>query len=437
MRRKGFAARLAAAVLAMLCVFAVMPSAPASALNMGSLNVSFSDVPKDAWYYEYVTFCASLGIIEGKGDGKYHPDDELKRGEFMKLLAYIGDLVPYTMDTSIHWAQPYWQLMNDNGVLWGIDEVVCTYSSLEAPITRYEMSVMINNLCSNVYTETPVTLDSPASVIGDYDTMTSKYRESVIQAFGKGILTGYDDGMFHGGSTLTRAQAATVVVRTAVTSERVEVKSAAEVETPTGSSGTLDPQDSFAWRSRSMIDAYGTPNAECRQLLFGDSSKTYFTGSEANLSDYIVTIQVRTWDINSSGQKYTRTWNLQVNKMVEEEVKAIFEYIYNDPEQFPIHALGCARFGENQLRHGWGCAIDINPVENFYCNTTTSPYTAITGTTCYKYSDSPYCITPDSSVVEAFALYGWGWGGGTADNGYSGWRTTADYMHFSILSSGG
>ena len=55
----------------------------------------------------------------------------------------------------------------------------------------------------------------------------------------------------------------------------------------------------------------------------------------------------------------------------------------------------------------------------------------------YKYSDSPYCITPDSSVVRAFAQYGWGWGGGDADNNYSGWNTTADYMHFSILESGG
>ncbi len=437
MRRKGIIARFSAAILAALMLFAVMPAAPASALNMGSLNVSFADVSKSDWYYEYVSFCASLGIIEGKEDGLYHPDDQLKRGEFMKLLSYIGDLVPYTWDTSVHWAQPYWQLMNDNGVLWGIDDVVCTYSSLETPISRYEMSVMINNLCSNVYSETPVTLESPSSIIGDYDSMASKYHESVIQAFGKGILDGYEDGNFHGENTLTRAQAAAVVVRTAVSSERLEVKSATEVETPTGGDATMNPQDSFAWRSRSMIDAWGNPNSEARLLLFGDSSKTYFTGNESNLSDYIVTIQVRTWDINSSGQKYTRTWNLQVNKMVEDEVKAIFEYIYNDPEQFPIHALGCARFGANQLRHGWGCAIDINPVENFYCYTTTTPYTAVTGTTCYKYSDSPYCITPDSSVVEAFALYGWGWGGGTAENGYSGWNTTADYMHFSILASGG
>ena len=145
---------------------------------------------------------------------------------------------------------------------------------------------------------------------------------------------------------------------------------------------------------------------------------------------------MRTWDIDSSGAKYTRTWNLQVNKAVADEVVAIFEEIYNDPEQFPIHALGGARYTDT-LRHSWGCAIDINPVENFQCYTNTEPYTAITGTTCYKYSDSPYCITPDSSVVRVFAKYGWGWGGGTAENGYSGWTTTADYMHFSILESGG
>lgn len=260
----------------------------------------------------------------------------------------------------------------------------------------------------------------------------------MVQAYGKGILDGYDDGMFHGESTLTRGQAAAVVVRTWITSERLEVSSATEVETPTGndSSSSMNPTDSFAWRSRSMIDAWGKVSAEGRQLLFGDSNKSYFTGNESNLSDYIVTIQVRTWDINSAGQKYTRTWNLEVNRMVADEVKAIFEEIYNDPEQFPIHALGGARYTDS-LRHAWGCAIDINPVENFYCNTTTSPYTAITGTTCFKYSDSPYCITPDSSVVKAFAKYGWGWGGGDADNNYSGWNTTADYMHFSILASGG
>ena len=34
---------------------------------------------------------------------------------------------------------------------------------------------------------TPVTLESPSAVIGDYDTMASKYHEPVVQAYGKGI----------------------------------------------------------------------------------------------------------------------------------------------------------------------------------------------------------------------------------------------------------
>lgn len=436
MRKTRTPLKIASLLLALVLVAAVIPAAPAGAIGMGNVSVNFSDVPEDSWYHDYVYLCASWGIIDGKEAGQFCPTDSLKRGEFMKLLTLIGGLAPYTWDTSNHWSQPYWQILNDNGVLWGLD-ITCTYSALEQPITRYEMSVMINNLCNNVYSETPVTLESPSAVIGDYDTMASKYHEPVVQAYGKGILDGYDDGMFHGESTLTRGQAAAVVVRTWITSERLEVSSASEVETPTGGdTPAVEPTDSFAWRSRSMIDAWGTVSAEGRQLLFGDSNKSYFTGSEANLSDYIVTIQVRTWDINSAGEKYTRTWNLEVNKMVADEVKAIFETIYNDPEQFPIHALGGARYTDT-LRHSWGCAIDINPVENFYCNTTTTPYTAITGTTCYKYSDSPYCITPDSSVVRAFAQYGWGWGGGDAANNYSGWNTTADYMHFSILESGG
>ena len=187
--------RVLCAALAVCLLAAAMPVYAAD--GTGPIDVEFTDVPEDAWYAEYVYLCASWGIIDGKTETTYAPEDELTRGEFIKLLCMIGELAPYTMDVSIHWAQPYWYLLNDNGVLWGLD-ITCTYSALEQPITRYEMSVMINNLCNNVYSETPVTLESPSAVIGDYDTMASKYHEPVVQAYGKGILDGYDDGMFHG-----------------------------------------------------------------------------------------------------------------------------------------------------------------------------------------------------------------------------------------------
>ena len=436
--RKKLSVRLAALALAICLLCAAAPVyADSVSAPMGPYSVNFTDVPDDAWYADYVKLCASWGIINGKSATSYCPDDPLLCGEFIKLLCMIGELAPRSMDTSSHWAWPYWQVVNDNGVLWGLD-IDGSAASLNRPITRYEMSVMINNLTSNVYNENPVSLDSPEARISDYASIAGKYVEGVLQSYGKGILNGYDDGAFHGESTLTRAQTAAIVVRAGWPAERLAVENVGVVEEPSGgdTTVTLDPQSSFAWQSRNYIDAWGNVSAEGRQILFGDASKSYFTGSEANLADYIVTVQVRTWDIDSSGAKYTRTWNLQVNKAVADEVVAIFEEIYNDPEQFPIHALGGARFTDT-MRHAWGCAIDINPVENFQCYTTSEPYTAIVGSTCFKYSDSPYCITPDSSVVRAFAKYGWGWGGGDADNNYSGWTTTADYMHFSILESGG
>ena len=424
--------------LTLAAVFA-LGGVSAAAIPAGPQDANFSDVPADAWYAEYVTLCASWGIINGYEDGTFRPDADITRGEFMKLLTTIGELVPYkVIDTSVHWAAPYWDLLNDNGVLWGLD-IPCTREALNTAITRYEMCVMLANFCSNVFSENFVELQNLQSAIADYSSIESKYVSAVEQAYGKGILTGYDDGSFHGEETMTRAQASAVVVRTAWPDERVEVSDASEIvdTTPPESGDTgsgMDPSSSFAWQSRSMLDAWGNLSAEGRLILFGDAGKSYFTGSEANLSDYIVTVQVKTWDINSAGEYYTRTWNLQVNKAVAQEVIAIFEEIYASSERFPIHALGGARYTDS-LRHSWGCAIDINPVENYYVNTTT--WTALTGSYCYKTSDSPYCIRPDGIVVQTFAKYGWGWGGGTAENNYTGWNTTADYMHFSILESGG
>lgn len=424
MQRQGRLVRLFSAVLAAVLLLGAAGATGASAAY--STGRTFPDVNTGDWYYNDVMKCANSGIIDGLPDGKFHPESSLKRGEFMKLVAVIADFVPMTAAVN-HWADPYYKVLNNAGVLWGLD-IQDTYADLEKPITRYEMAMMIRNLCFNVYGENAVKLSAPESHIGDYSSVGSKYLDAVTQAYGKGILDGYTDGMFHGDSILTRGQAAAVVVRTAWASSRKSVSFATEVETATGG-GLVNAADSFSFKYRSMTDY------QRRLALFGDGNKTYFSGGESDLGNYIITIEVPTWYLNEySGEKTTKIRTLQVNKMVAEEVKGIFNEIYNDPERFPIKALGGARFSDT-MRHAWGCAIDINPTENYYVNTTN--WTALTGSFCYKTSDSPYCIRPDGSVVRAFAKYGWGWGGGTAANGYTGWKTTADYMHFSILSSGG
>ncbi len=58
-------------------------------------KLSFSDVPKNAWYYEYVMKCASMGIIFGMGDNTFMPDRNATRQEIAALTARVINTAKY------------------------------------------------------------------------------------------------------------------------------------------------------------------------------------------------------------------------------------------------------------------------------------------------------------------------------------------------------
>ena len=392
---------------------------PASALRMQ--EPSFPDVDRDSWYYDNLRLLYQFEIIDGYTDGLFHPNDPLTRGQFIKMLGTYEGLYTATASKNVHWSEMYWNILNEAGVLEtqtmknGQLVVQPLFSlsaqALEQPITRNEMALLINNMLYSVYCEYTVKVPNAQSLITDYSALDPNFRNPIEQAYGKGILTGYTDGSFQGSRTLTRAEAVTVIARLFWGGKRVQVDGV-ELIIPAA------PTDSFAFRYRTM-------SVEARRVaLFGDANKTYFT-SAADAGDNIVEVTVPVWKLNSSGQKYASKAYIQVHRLVADEVEAIFEEIFNDPERFPIKAVGGARYSD-ALRHAWGCAIDINPNENYYLHYATGQQSG----SYWKPGEDPYSTTPNGSVVRAFAKYGWGWGG-------QGWTSGVDYMHFSILASGG
>ncbi len=50
----------------------------------------FADVTPDAWYYEAVNNMAEAGILKGKGDGLFHPNDNITEAEVATIICRIG-----------------------------------------------------------------------------------------------------------------------------------------------------------------------------------------------------------------------------------------------------------------------------------------------------------------------------------------------------------
>ena len=78
MKKKRTMSLLLALVIA-ASLFLQIPAAAVSAQTR-----TFPDVNAGDWYYEDVMQLTRFGIISGKWDGNFYPDDDVRRGEFIK-----------------------------------------------------------------------------------------------------------------------------------------------------------------------------------------------------------------------------------------------------------------------------------------------------------------------------------------------------------------
>ena len=478
----------------LLCTVLLLSALPA--FTAADSVTGFPDVPEGAWYVQYLgpimKAQAMMGvnnIITGMYDSEhgdtlvFHPNDPVTRGQFLKMIFEAaqssGNEVSVTVNEAhrkAHWAGKYYTMAMDDNVLVidpyasgnGVTQMFeCTAEEMNKPIFRYEMAVILNNVCRNIAMQKTVNVLNPAEHITDYADIPERFVTAVEQMYGKGLLTGDENGYFNGWDNLTRAQAVTVIYRflfvDTIKGDGLQEWASYSV-IQTGTTGTsvyllADPKDSFAnqLQSGGHIDAWGNLDSWAKTQLFGSPYKSYFV-SAYDAGNHIVTVDVPIWTVDRSGQKIASSVGIQVNTVVADEVHDIFQMIFDDPEQFPIYggwSAGGARYTDT-MRHSWGCAIDVNALYNCECNFW--PASGALQVTCgygwhplnssdwrflgsMSTENSLYSIGSKEgeygySVVKAFKTYGWGWGG----NGYglkSDGHIKYDYMHFSILPSGG
>ena len=193
---------------------------------MASAAEEFSDVKSNNWFYDYVTYMAGKGIINGYAeDGTFRPNNNVDRKEFITMMVNTFGLtakttINYNDVPSGSWYYDYYSKAAAQGFL----KDVFTGSTMRPAdeLKREEAAALLM-----AYLDYPEDEKASTSKFEDYYEIDSDYRTYVLQAAKVGIIDGIEeDGelYFRPDQTLTRAQAAKILSVAAGTIASDDVK---------------------------------------------------------------------------------------------------------------------------------------------------------------------------------------------------------------------
>ncbi|MDD4494863.1 MAG: S-layer homology domain-containing protein, partial [Eubacteriales bacterium] len=184
---------------------------------VGAFSAGFRDVKDADWFAGNVFALVEKGVINGfpvSGTALYDfkPQDDVKVDAFVKMtVTALGHTS--IKNGSGYWAEPFINKAKELGLVLSGEFV-----KYDRSITRAEMARIIVRAINEQYS---TNLQEYTKLIPDYSSIGEQYKEYVLKAYSKGILTGYTDSTFRGNNTATRAEAATIIMRLLEPSARV------------------------------------------------------------------------------------------------------------------------------------------------------------------------------------------------------------------------
>ena len=181
----------------------------------GSVTVStgtapkFTDVTEDKWFYSDVCYAVQKGLVNGRSDTVYAPDDNLSIAEAIKLAACMHQLynngsITLKSDPAL-WYKTYLDYATTNGIL------TKTYQNYDAKITRSEfVAIFYAALPNTEYTQINTISDNKIPDV----KLTASNAEQIYAFYRAGILAGSDAyGTFYPNSNIKRSEVAAILTR--------------------------------------------------------------------------------------------------------------------------------------------------------------------------------------------------------------------------------
>jgi len=175
---------------------------------IGYNYVQFMDV--SGWAKDYITYLAARGVINGIGDGRFVPNNNVTRAEFVKMLAVLsGDIIPEDAETQFSdfdktvWYAPYVAWAAKNGYILGTSK---TTFAPNDKITREQIAVIIERFikAKNYKLES----QNEPRVFADEADISTYAKDAAAKLSSVSIISGKENNIFAPKENAARAECA-------------------------------------------------------------------------------------------------------------------------------------------------------------------------------------------------------------------------------------
>ncbi|MBQ4086966.1 MAG: S-layer homology domain-containing protein [Clostridia bacterium] len=172
--------------------------------------VSFGDIESVVWAKPAILYLAEQGVLAGRGEGVFAPNDTVTREEFVKMIVAAfsvktdGAACDFEDVSAGRWSYPYIGTATELGLVYGVDE---THFNPTGIITREDLAVILHRAYNLAGKEAEISVVSFA----DANDISGYAMDAVAALTGVGVINGMGDGTFAPKGTVTRAQAAKAI----------------------------------------------------------------------------------------------------------------------------------------------------------------------------------------------------------------------------------
>lgn len=201
-------------VLMFLSTFQCIP-----AVNAAD-TAGYDDVSIESWYFQPVTFCSEMRLMNGIGQGQFAPAGSVNRAMFVTILHRLAsspDASP-TSFTDVPAGSYYAKAVNwaaEQGIVNGTSE---TTFSPEQSIVRQDMACMLARYLIHIDADILRGYECEQAFM-DIDLVSDYAKESVEVMRHTGLFQGDEASNFRPLDTANRAEAATLFTRLALAME--------------------------------------------------------------------------------------------------------------------------------------------------------------------------------------------------------------------------